>query len=173
MSKGSGRRPGENYADNWDKIFSKKPVAVEEAPAQPEQEPDDNLLRLEFAEIPLHGYLRINSRRHDNGKFIYGVEEDYQAWRQWRLALAQPEQEPNQGTITIQEAWEACGGNPGIQATKSELVTTLKMLNEVCDEAQPKREWVGLTDDHLRELGFSTRPRWWAVLEAKLKELNA
>jgi hypothetical protein len=36
-----------------------------------------------------------------------------------------------------------------------------------------KREWVGLTDDHLRELGFSTRPRWWAVLEAKLKELNA
>jgi hypothetical protein len=35
-----------------------------------------------------------------------------------------------------------------------------------------EREWVGLTDDHLRELGFSTRPRWWAVLEAKLKELN-
>jgi hypothetical protein len=36
MSKGSGRRPGENYADNWDKIFSKKPV-VKESLVQPER----------------------------------------------------------------------------------------------------------------------------------------
>ena len=35
-----------------------------------------------------------------------------------------------------------------------------------------QRTWVGLTDEDLRELGFSSRPRWWPALEAKLKELN-
>jgi DNA-binding transcriptional regulator YiaG/GNAT superfamily N-acetyltransferase len=37
--------------------------------------------------------------------------------------------------ISIQEAWEAAGGNPGIPATKEELITALKLLDEVCDEA--------------------------------------
>lgn len=38
-------------------------------------------------------------------------------------------------TISIQEAWEAAGGNPGIKATKSELLDALRMLDKVCDEA--------------------------------------
>ena len=38
-------------------------------------------------------------------------------------------------TITIQEAWEAAGGNPGIKATKEELIEALRGLDEVCDEA--------------------------------------
>lgn len=38
-------------------------------------------------------------------------------------------------TITIQEAWEAAGGNPGIKATKQELIDALRTLDEVCDEA--------------------------------------
>ena len=37
---------------------------------------------------------------------------------------------------------------------------------------QPKQEWVGLTDKDLQELGFLTRPQWWLLLEAKLKEKN-
>lgn len=38
-------------------------------------------------------------------------------------------------TIPIQEAWEAAGGNPGIKATKEELLTALRQLDAVCDEA--------------------------------------
>ena len=37
--------------------------------------------------------------------------------------------------ISVQEAWEAAGGNPGITATKEELIDALKLLDEVCDEA--------------------------------------
>jgi hypothetical protein len=45
-----------------------------------------------------------------------------------------PEQESVE-TITIQEAWEAAGGNPGIKATKEELIAALRQLDQVCDEA--------------------------------------
>ncbi len=41
----------------------------------------------------------------------------------------------NEDVISIQEAWEACGGNPGIKATKAELIEALKQLDSVCDEA--------------------------------------
>lgn len=44
------------------------------------------------------------------------------------------------GHIAIQEAWELAGGNPGIPATKEELVTALKLLDEVCDEAGDKED---------------------------------
>ena len=37
--------------------------------------------------------------------------------------------------ISIQEAWELAGGNPGIKATREELESALKALDEVCDEA--------------------------------------
>ena len=36
-------------------------------------------------------------------------------------------------TIGIQEAWEAAGGNPGIKATKAELIEALNSLDEACD----------------------------------------
>lgn len=40
------------------------------------------------------------------------------------------------GNIAIQEAWEAAGGNPGIKASKDELLVALKQLDSVCDELQ-------------------------------------
>ena len=55
---------------------------------QPAQEPDDNAMRLEFVE-----HNAVNSRRHDNGQFIYGVEQEYQAWKQQRMASPLPAQE--------------------------------------------------------------------------------
>lgn len=39
------------------------------------------------------------------------------------------------GHISIQEAWEACGGNPGIKATREELIQALTQLDRICDEA--------------------------------------
>jgi len=46
-----------------------------------------------------------------------------------------PEGQPADESISVQEVWEAAGGNPGIKATKSELLDALRMLDEVCDEA--------------------------------------
>ena len=67
------------------------PRPVQELVAQ--AEPDDNALRLEFATIP--SSADSNMRRHDNGQFIYGVEADYQDWRQKRRGLTpRPAQEP-------------------------------------------------------------------------------
>lgn len=37
------------------------------------------------------------------------------------------------GTISVQEAWEAAGGNPNIKATKKELIEALRTLDAVCD----------------------------------------
>ena len=37
--------------------------------------------------------------------------------------------------ISVQEAWEAAGGNPGIKASKADLIIALKTLDTVCDEA--------------------------------------
>lgn len=44
------------------------------------------------------------------------------------------------GHVAIQEVWELAGGNPGIKATKEELVCALKLLDEVCDEAGDKED---------------------------------
>jgi len=48
--------------------------------------------------------------------------------------------------MTVQEVWEAAGGNPGIRATKQGVLDALKMLDAVCDEAQPA-EQEPLTDE--------------------------
>lgn len=40
--------------------------------------------------------------------------------------------------ISVQEAWEAAGGNPGIKASKADLIIALKTLDTVCDEADPR-----------------------------------
>jgi Zn finger protein HypA/HybF involved in hydrogenase expression len=57
-----------------------------------------------------------------------------------RLKVAQAEAAPKQetGQISIQEAWEAAGGEPGIKATKEELVTALMLLDEAVDAANAK-----------------------------------
>ena len=49
----------------------------------------------------------------------------------------------------------------------------IEKIRDALPESESARSaWVGLTDDDLRELGFSSRPRWWPALEAKLKEKN-
>jgi hypothetical protein len=53
----------------------------------------------------------------------------------WWAAMEQKREQPERATITVQEAWEAAGGNPGIKATKEELITALQLLDKVCDEA--------------------------------------
>jgi hypothetical protein len=44
------------------------------------------------------------------------------------------------GTIGIQEAWEVAGGNPGIKATREDLLIALRDLDAVADEVPPKSE---------------------------------
>lgn len=38
-------------------------------------------------------------------------------------------------TMTLQEVWEAAGGNPGIKASLAEVIEALRQLDAVCDEA--------------------------------------
>lgn len=38
--------------------------------------------------------------------------------------------------ISVQDAWEAAGGNPGIHPTRDDLLLALRTLDQVCDEAQ-------------------------------------
>lgn len=52
----------------------------------------------------------------------------------WNRRVAEAVREDVE-TISIQEAWEACGGNPGIRATRQDLIEALRGLDEVCDEA--------------------------------------
>lgn len=42
------------------------------------------------------------------------------------------------GMVSVQEAWEACGGQPDIPATKEELLAALKAMNEAEDEVEEK-----------------------------------
>jgi hypothetical protein len=42
-------------------------------------------------------------------------------------------------TITVQEAWEAAGGNPGIKATKQELLDALRVMDEAVDECDGQK----------------------------------
>jgi hypothetical protein len=41
--------------------------------------------------------------------------------------------------ITVQEAWEAAGGNPRIKASKEDLITALQLLDKVCDETESRQ----------------------------------
>lgn len=54
-----------------------------------------------------------------------------------------------QSTLTVQEAWKACGANPQIKATREELLANLKLLDEVFEEADQN-------DRQSREAEFAT-----------------
>jgi len=45
---------------------------------------------------------------------------------------------PAENSISIQEAWEAAGGNPGIEATRDDLLIALRDLDAAVDEIPPK-----------------------------------
>lgn len=40
-----------------------------------------------------------------------------------------------EGLMTLQEVWNLAGGNPEIKPTREDVVTALKTLDQVCDEA--------------------------------------
>lgn len=41
--------------------------------------------------------------------------------------------------MSVKEVWEAAGGNPGIKACREEVLSVLRTLDEVCDEASPNK----------------------------------
>jgi hypothetical protein len=171
--------------DEFRRVFAELIIAecakLCEPAAQPEQEPDDNSLRLEFAEIPVHG-LRINSRRHDNGKFIYGVEEDYQKWKQQRLALAQPEPVSEAYALadSVRQALDRQSCPGAFMDTAWESI--VKEYRNKIYTSPPAREWVGLNDEEILKFGSTANishdktvcdVKFARAIEAKLKELNA
>ncbi|MBC8740459.1 hypothetical protein F6X40_27875 [Paraburkholderia sp. UCT31] len=42
--------------------------------------------------------------------------------------------------VAVQHAWEAAGGNPGITASRDELLDALRMLDQVCEEVDDGTE---------------------------------
>lgn len=80
-------------------------------------------------------------------------------------------------TIGIQEAWEAAGGNPGIKATKADLIEALSSLDEACDAIRDDAGQQGAEDVEL--LMQSIKPatvygdgsRDWIVTGSHLREL--
>lgn len=40
-----------------------------------------------------------------------------------------------EAVVSVQQAWEWAGGNPGVKATAEELKVALETLDQVCDEA--------------------------------------
>ena len=58
---------------------------------------------------------------------------------------------PDAETISLQEVWEAAGGNQGVHATKDDVIRALKQLDLVCDEAEKLRTQVdNLTKDRAK-----------------------
>jgi len=60
--------------------------------------------------------------------------------------------------------------NPYLQDILHNITTRLAKL----EEAQPKKEWVGLTDEEIKNSmrGHNTQVEFARALEAKLKEKN-
>lgn len=92
---------------------------------------------------------------------------------QAKLANKQlPQDAGDSETLTVQEAWEASGGNPGIRATKQDLFHSLAMLDAICDAADAREtavrnaaeagvECPSLTNDGIRSVfmahGFTVK----------------
>lgn len=45
-------------------------------------------------------------------------------------------QEKETGTMTLQEIWNASGGNPGIKPSVTDVLLALKNLGQICDESE-------------------------------------
>ncbi len=98
-----------------------------------------NLIRLE--KKPEYCSCGDRPKDHCPGEWEPGCDLGNNPKYARRVELQCPAEQKESATITIQEAWEAAGGNPGIKATKEELIAALKLLDKVCDEAeQPKQQ---------------------------------
>ena len=58
-------------------------------------------------------------------------------------------------TVLVQEAWQAAGGNPGIKATREDLLEALRLMDEAEDEAEAQQ---GVSAD-ASEPGVSQKPK--------------
>jgi len=121
--------PGEIYmeqihVDTIAALVSQPAVGAQPLPAQTE----DVLEALRMAELT----MRENGLRcHAGYKLVCRVLE---ATPPAPSEPAQPVPAVEE-TITVQEAWEMAGGNPGIRATRQELAEALRQLDAACDEA--------------------------------------
>ena len=59
----------------------------------------------------------------------------YASGNQHVIRKAHTLMEESKNSIPLQDAWVAAGGNPEIKATREDLVEALKMLDQICDEA--------------------------------------
>ena len=112
--------------------------------------------------------------------------EDAKMWiEKLRTTQPQPEQEPVAIEYWMQDTMES---GRWVTTDNMEKVTAEKMLSgeygnvypqgRIVDPSQPKRTWVGLTDDERMELAVSTGAMsadwlpFMEAVEAKLKEKN-
>ena len=130
-----------DQSNNYDAI-----EALRQALAQPEEK------------MRIDGSGKLTTKPYPDG---------YESERDFRKALAQPEQEP--------VAWVECAIIPWLQSKDTNVYAMTKLHripNEHYDTplytTPPKREWVGLTDDDLRQIILAAV----GVAEAKLKEKN-
>jgi hypothetical protein len=111
--------------------------------------------------VPVAWLLRSKTRRNTDGDLFirgcYGTPRTKQDYEFAELdgdeyielvarpapAAPQAEQkrEPTE-TMTLQDVWEAAGGNPGIKPTREEVIEALRQLDEVCDECDEKHRHI-------------------------------
>jgi hypothetical protein len=108
--------------------------------------------------------------------------------REWYLRgdeierlMAHPAPVQEAETLTLQEIWNAAGGNPEINPTKEEVLDALKTLNEICDdveETDPTKtvEYMWATiSEYESDLGFkvseATKTGWHIARTLVQKEV--
>ena len=58
----------------------------------------------------------------------------------WGAAQVQSPAPAHAETMTLQEVWNAMGGNPGIAPSRADVLLQLKLLDQICDEADDKTQ---------------------------------
>lgn len=72
-------------------------------------------------------------------KVITQVSKDYESvCNSWNTRAPVDAPQVESELVSVQEAWEAAGGNPGIKATKAQLLLALKSMDEAIDSLQSR-----------------------------------
>jgi hypothetical protein len=121
---------------------------------------DSNSIILHFdPKQPGHNALNQLSKRLESATTLSAASP---------ASVAAPSQPaaPADETISIQDAWEAAGGNPGIKATREQLVTALKFMDGANDDADTLGD---LTRDAAKHLEVGDIEKARATLEIAAK----
>jgi hypothetical protein len=86
-----------------------------------------------------------------------------------------------QALAALEATMSTHGSREHIEEVRENAITSLrqaiadleKHLTDTTQPAQPKREWVGLTEQEAAECWSTSSFRTWQAIEAKLKEKNA